>query len=126
MYIYAISGTDAALIGHRDYDQLITQETFPARIDHPGTHAELRYSPEKGIYWEYVPYTPRENREHAYETEKVITFDGETMTVDEANKRWQEYQAENNAKSAELTALIAAAKAAVRERYPDETAEETA
>ena len=47
------------------------------------------------------------------------------MTVDEANKRWQEYQAENNAKSSELTALIAAAKAAVRERYPDETAEET-
>lgn len=76
-------------------------------------------------YAKKLPYTPRELRERAYETEKVITFENELMTVDEANKRWQEYQAENNAKSSELTALIAAAKAAVRERYPDETAEET-
>lgn len=123
MYIYTIKDNAAALVGQREFDQIITQDTFPARIEHPDTHAELRYSPEKGIYWEYIPYTPRELRERAYETEKVITFEDELMTVDEANRRWQEYQAENNAKSAELTELIAAAKAAVRERYPDETAE---
>lgn len=123
MYIYTIKDNAAALVGQREFDQIITQDTFPARIEHPNTHAELRYSPEKGVYWEYIPYTPRELRERAYETEKVITFEDELMTVDEANKRWQEYQAENNTKSSELTALIAAAKAAVRERYPDETAE---
>ena len=47
------------------------------------------------------------------------------LTVDEANRKWEEYQAENNVKSSELTALIAAAKAAVRERYPDEVAMDT-
>ena len=125
MYIYTIKDNAAALVGQREFDQIITQDTFPARIEHPNTRAELRYSPEKGVYWEYIPYTPRELRERAYETEKVITFENELMTVDEANKRWQEYQAENNAKSSELTALIAAAKAAVRERYPDEVATDT-
>lgn len=61
-----------------------------------------------------------ELRERMYETEKCITYAGELLTVDEANKRWQEYQAEGNAKAAELTALIAAAKAAIRDQYPDE------
>ena len=125
MYIYTIKDNAAALVGQREFDQIITQDTFPARIEHPNTHAELRYSPEKGVYLEYIPYTPRELRERSYETEKVITFENELMTVDEANKRWQEYQAESNIKSSELTALIAAAKAAVRERYPDEVATDT-
>ena len=41
------------------------------------------------------------------------------MTVDEANALWIKYQAENNVKAAELTTLIAAAKATIREKYPD-------
>lgn len=41
------------------------------------------------------------------------------MSVDVDNKRWQEYQAEGNVKSAELTALIVSAKTNIRERYPD-------
>ena len=41
------------------------------------------------------------------------------ITVDKANKLWQEYQAEGSSKSEELTVLIAAAKTAIRAEYPD-------
>ena len=41
------------------------------------------------------------------------------LTVDEANRKWQEYQAESNSKANELTTLIANAKATIREQYPD-------
>ena len=41
------------------------------------------------------------------------------MTVDEANDMFLKYDAESNAKSDELTVLIAAAKAEIRERFPD-------
>lgn len=120
MYIYTITNNKATLISQQsNYDQIITQETHPARIDHPNTRAVLSYSEAEGIHWEYIPLTARELRERAYETRKVITFDGETLTVDEANKRWQEYQAENSEKASELTALIAAAKEAIREEFPD-------
>ena len=120
MYFYIINGSDAILIGkHDSYDQIIAQETYPARIDHPNTRAVLSYNEAEGIHWEYIPLTQKELRERAYETEKCITYAGEILTVDEANKRWQEYQAEGNAKSAELTALIVSAKTDIRERYPD-------
>ena len=45
---------------------------------------------------------------------------GKMLTVDEANRKWQEYQAEGNSKANELTTLIANAKATIREQYPDE------
>lgn len=45
---------------------------------------------------------------------------GIVPTVDEANRKWQEYQAEGNSKANRLTALIANAKATIREQYPDE------
>lgn len=121
MYIYTIKDSTATLISQQnDYDQIITQETYPARVDHPNTHAVLSYNESEGIHWEYIPLTPKELREQEYETNKCITYDGETLTVDEANRLWQEYQAEGNAKAEELTTLIAAAKASIREQYPDE------
>lgn len=120
MYFYIINGSDATLIGRQDsYDKIIAQETYPARVDHPNTRAVLSYNEAEGIHWEYIPLTQKELRERAYETEKCVAYDGEMLTVDEANKRWQEYQAEGNVKSAELTALIVSAKTAIRERYPD-------
>ena len=100
--------------------KLIEQETYPARVDHPNTHAVLSYSEAEGIHWEYIPYTPEELRERAYETDKVISYEGKMLTVDEANRKWQEYQAEGNSKANELTTLIANAKATIREQYPDE------
>ena len=42
------------------------------------------------------------------------------LTVDEANRKLQEYQAEDNSKAIVLTTMIANAKATIRERYPDE------
>lgn len=41
------------------------------------------------------------------------------VDTDDANALWIKYQAENNAKATELTTLIAAAKATIREKYPD-------
>lgn len=121
MYIYTIKGNKAVLLGQQSsYDQLIEQETYPARVDHPNTHAVLSYSEEEGIHWEYIPFTPEELRERAYETEKVVSYEGVMLTVDEANRKWQEYQAEGNSKANELTTLIANAKTAIREQYPDE------
>lgn len=121
MYIYTIKGGKAVLLGQQcSYDQLIEQETYPARVDHPNTHAVLSYSEAEGIHWEYIPYTPEELRERAYETDKVISYEGKMLTVDEANRKWQEYQAEGNSKANELTTMIANAKATIREQYPDE------
>ena len=121
MYIYTIKDNKAVLLGQQSsYDQLIEQETYPAQVDHANTHAVLSYSEEEGIHWEYIPYTPKELRERVYETEKIISYEGDMLTVDEANRKWQEYQAEGNSKANELTTLIANAKATIREQHPDE------
>ena len=121
MYIYTIKDNKAILLGQQSsYDQLIEQETYPARVDHPNTHAVLSYSEAEGIHWEYIPYTPEELRERAYETDKVISYEGKMLTVDEANRKWPEYQAEGNSNANELTTMIANAKATIREKYPDE------
>lgn len=119
-YIYKITGTNAELINKTEtYDSLITSDTFPAREYHENTHAILSYSEDKGVYWEYIPFTPAELREKAYETEKLIEWDGDMLTVDEANKAFLQYDAEGNEKADELTTLIAHAKAEIRKRYAD-------
>ena len=120
MYIYTIKDNKATLLGQQgSYDQLIEQETYPAQVDHPNTHAVLSYSETEGIHWEYIPYIPKELRERIYETEKIISYENDMLTVDEANRKWQEYQAEGNSKANELTTLIANAKAMIRGQYPD-------
>lgn len=119
-YIYTINGTKAELINETEsFDCLITEETYPACEYHENTHAVLSYDEEQGIHWEYIPFIPAELREQAYETEKCIEYGVEMLTVDEANKLWQEYQAEGNSKAEELTMLIAMAKSGIRERFPD-------
>ena len=119
-YIFTIKNGKANLVTQCDeYDQIVSQDTFPARIEHPNTHAVLSYNETEGIHWEYVPFTPMELREKAYETEKCIEWDSDIMTVDEANDMFLKYNAEGNAKSDELTVLIAASKAKIRERFPD-------
>ena len=120
MYIYTIKDNKAVLLGQQSsYDQLIEQETYPAQVDHPNTHAVLSYSETEGIHWEYIPYIPKELRERVYETEKIISYEDDMLTVDEANSKWQEYHAEGNSKANELTTLIANAKAMIRGQYPD-------
>lgn len=68
--------------------------------------------------------TPAKQRENAYDTQAIIELDGEMLTVTKASQKWQYYAAEGNtAKTDELTALIAEAKAKIREQYPDENTE---
>ena len=69
--------------------------------------------------------TPAQQREEAYNTQAIISFGGEMLTVTQASQKWQYYAAEGNtAKTDALTALIAEAKASIREQYPDEEAEQ--
>lgn len=67
--------------------------------------------------------TPAEQREQAYNTEKVIEWDGSKLTVTEAAKLWQYYAAEGSDKANQLQTLIAAAKAEIRAKYPDSEVE---
>ena len=64
--------------------------------------------------------TPAELREQAYETEPLIEWQGELLTVDAANDLWLKYSAEGSEVADTLSTLIAAAKAHIRELYPDE------
>ena len=64
--------------------------------------------------------TPRERREQSYETEPLIEYEGEEITVDEANRLFLRYSAEGNTqKYMALQILIGRAKADVRARFPD-------
>ena len=63
--------------------------------------------------------TPAKQREEAYNTEKIIEWEGNLLTVTEAAQLWQYYAAEGNAKANTLTDLIAEAKTAIREKHPD-------
>ena len=64
--------------------------------------------------------TPAQQREEAYNTQPIIPWEGELLTVSRAAQKWMYYAAEDSEKAAELTALIAAAKQSIRAQYPDE------
>ena len=61
-----------------------------------------------------------ELREETYNTEPIIDWEGDTLTVTQAAQKWQYYAAEGSDKAEQLQALIAEAKTAIREKYPDE------
>ena len=63
--------------------------------------------------------TAEELREIAYNEEEVVEWDGGMVTVTQAAQLWQYYAAEGSPKAEQLTALIAAAKAEIRERIHD-------
>lgn len=68
--------------------------------------------------------TSVEKRENAYETEAIIEWQGDNITVDDGNKLWQAYTAEGKVATAqELTEKIAEAKAHIREIYPNKEQE---
>lgn len=83
--------------------------------------------PEGWIYDEttgtFAPQlSNKEKRERAYELEKIISYEGVMITVDEANRKYWNYAVEDNIeKTAEITALVIEAKNKIREMYPDET-----
>ena len=64
--------------------------------------------------------TPTEQRERAYDTELCVVWGSDMLTVTQAAQQWVYYAAEGRTdKTGTLTALIAAAKAEIREKYPD-------
>ena len=64
---------------------------------------------------------PAEQREMTYNTDQIIPWGGDMLTVTEAAQQWSYYAAEGRTdKTDALTALIAAAKADIRKQYPDE------
>lgn len=64
--------------------------------------------------------TNKEKREQAYETRACVEYDGQTLTVDAANKLYLAYSAEGQMERAqELSTLIAVAKAEIRAEFPD-------
>lgn len=64
--------------------------------------------------------TPAEQREAAYNTQPLIEWDGETLTVTQAAQKWQYYAAEGSTRADELQALIATTKQTIRAQHPDE------
>lgn len=82
------------------------------------TPGEIPVEPE-------IALTPAEQREQAYNTERLIEWDGDMPTVTEAATLWQYYAAEGSEKATELTALIVAAKETIRAKYPDQITDET-
>ena len=75
----------------------------------------------KSVEEEVIEYelTPSQMREEAYNTEKIISWDGDLITVTEASQKWQYYAAEGSEKANALQSLIAEAKAEIRAKYPD-------
>lgn len=63
--------------------------------------------------------TAEELREIAYNEEEIIEWEDKLITVTHAALLWQYYAAEGSERAAQLTALIAAAKAEIRERIHD-------
>ena len=68
-----------------------------------------------------TPFAPSASqlREQAYNTEAIISWDNNMITVTQAAQLWQYYAAEGNEKATELQSLIAEAKAVIREKHPD-------
>ena len=95
-----------------DFDQETQKSVWNGEVWHIEALPEPEPEPDP---------TPSQLRENAYNTQAIISFGGEMLTVTQASQKWQYYAAEGNAaKTDELTALIAAAKQTIREQYPDE------
>ncbi len=70
---------------------------------------------------EAPPLPPAEQRRIAYETERMIEWEGAMRTVTEMGAVWTYYMAEGNPiKADEVQQLIMSAKFAIRERFPDD------
>lgn len=67
--------------------------------------------------------SPAQQREEAYNTQAVVEYDGQMLTVTQAATLWNYYAAEGSTKADELRVLIAAAKQTIRDQYPDEEAD---
>nr|DAK57446.1 MAG TPA: hypothetical protein [Caudoviricetes sp.] len=102
-----------AITLYEDNDELIATYTLSEMrgIECVGNRLRL-YKPSE--------LTSREKREQAYETRACVEYDGQTLTVDAANKLYLAYSAEGQMERAQaLSTLIAVAKAGIRAEFPD-------
>lgn len=93
-----------------------------ARFIKPTPPEGWEYDENTGTF--YQKLTPSQKREKAYETEPLIEYQGQTLTVDAAVTLAQHYMFENTETAenivTELEELITQAKQEIRKRYPDE------
>jgi hypothetical protein len=66
-----------------------------------------------------IDKTSAELRQEAYRTDKMINWQSNIITVDEAINLFTKYFAENHQNSEVLRSKIIVAKAEIRELYPD-------
>lgn len=88
-----------------------------------GVMTVTKWTPGELPVPEVIPPTPAQQREEAYNTQPIVAWEGERLTVTKAAQKWQYYAAEGSAKADELQVLIAAAKQTIREQYPEEVTE---
>ncbi len=63
---------------------------------------------------------PAKQREEAYNTQAVIPWEGEELTVTQAAQKWQYYAAAGDMeKATAITSLIAETKKEIRTQWPD-------
>lgn len=74
----------------------------------------------------YSAESPTARREKAYETlivkkdgSPLLLWENQSLTIDQANKKWLDYAAEGNAVADQLQTLISTAKQYIREMMPD-------
>ena len=95
-------------------------ENFASLCEEVPDEAQVGWIKKEGIWIENI-IPNSEIREYEYEHRKCIEWNGEMLTIDEANKMYWEYMIENRTDiTDELQAKIIAAKQAIREEYPDE------
>ena len=120
MYIYTIKDNKAILLGQQgSYDQLIEQETYPARVDHP-THTPFCLTARPGDSLGVYPLHPggaegtrlRDGQGHPPRGRDAACGRGESQVAGVSGRGQQQAN--------ELTTMIANAKATIREQYPDE------
>ena len=104
---------DGFEIGEDNVSDYLRQESIPDGF-------RLTNVPEAQPIQEPPELTNKEKREQAYETRACVEYDGQTLTVDAANKLYLAYSAEGQtARAQELSTLIAVAKAGIRAELPD-------
>lgn len=101
-------------------------KTEEKRFIKPTPPEGWEYDENTGTF--YIPLTPSQKREQAYGTEAIIEYNGQLITVNEAERQAQYYLFEDTetAKAivAELTVKITEAKSKIREEYPEENKED--
>lgn len=105
-------------------DPILPRLSGFTEIEFGGEHAYARNSDGHLFYPSMIPMwpeLPKKWREDAYTQEKIITFEDNLLTVDEAEKLFWQYFPDTSREDTanELKRLISEAKDHIRDLYPD-------